>query len=128
MPYIKTVWTDEVPSSALKYKISQTTSGDVAASAAIELVTSVTAGTPVNAVNLNKIETGIETAQATAEASVQKSIVTAVGDLLYASAASVIARLAKPAVTSLLQMTGAGFHPGRLKAGTFCRSDRCLSR
>lgn len=108
MPYVKTTWMDEVPAGTLKYRISQTTSGDVAANAAIDLVTVVTAGTPVNAVNLNKIETGIETAQATAEASVQKSIVTAVGDLLYASAASVLARLAKPTVTALLQMTAVG--------------------
>ena len=68
MPYIKTTWIDEVPtSSPVKYKISHATDGDITTDAKIEVVTSVTPGTPVNSVNLNKIETGIETAQATAE-------------------------------------------------------------
>lgn len=116
MPYTKTVWTDEVPATTpIKYKISQTTSGDITPSAEIELVTSVTAGTPVNATNLNKLETGVEIAQAAAEAAqttataaIPKSLVTAVGDLIYATASAVLTRLAKPSVDSILKMTSAG--------------------
>ena len=102
MAYTKTTWVDEVPASTpIKYKISQSSDGDVATDATIEIVTSVTSGTPVNATNMNHIEDGIE-------AAVPKSLVTAIGDLLYATAAGVLARLAKPAVTSLLSMTSAG--------------------
>ena len=117
MPYTKTTWTDEVPSSTpVKYKISQSSSGDIAPSAEIEIVTSLSAtGTPVNAANLNKIETGIETAQsaaedaqATATMAIPKSLVTTIGDLIYATASATLARLAKPAATSVLQMTSAG--------------------
>jgi len=109
MPYTKTTWADEVPASLpIKYAIEDDTAGEVATSATIALVTSVTAGTPVNAANLNKIETGIETAQAAAEAAVPKSLFTAIGDLLYATAAGVVARLAKPTATGLLSMTSTG--------------------
>jgi hypothetical protein len=89
MPYTKTTWLDEVPAtSPIKYKISQASSGDVATDATIELVTSVTEGTPINAVNLNKIEAGIEDAQATADAAVVKPT--------------------NPTTTSVLQQTTAG--------------------
>lgn len=61
MPYVKTVWTDETPASTpVKYKITDDTGGITNASAKIELVTSVTPGTPLNATNLNKMEDGIE--------------------------------------------------------------------
>lgn len=63
MPYTKTNWTDEVPASTpVKYKISQVSDGDIATDATIELVTSVTPGTPVNASNLNKQEQAISDA------------------------------------------------------------------
>jgi hypothetical protein len=103
MAYTKTTWVDEVPASTpIKYKISQSSDGDVATDATIEIVTSVTSGTPVNATNMNHIEDGIE-------AAVPKSLVTAIGDLIYATASGVLARLAKPSsVTSLLSMTSAG--------------------
>lgn len=69
MPYTKTVWSDEVPvTTPVKYQITDDTAGEIAASAEIALVTSVTPGTPLNASNLNKLETGVETAQAAAEA------------------------------------------------------------
>lgn len=68
MPYAKQTWTDEVPvSTPVRYKISESTDGDITPDAKIEPVTSVTAGSPVNAERLNYMEDGIETAQATAE-------------------------------------------------------------
>jgi hypothetical protein len=68
MPYTKTAWADEVPaSSPVKYKITDDVEGVLADSAKIELVTSVTPGTPLNADNLNHLEDGVETAQETAE-------------------------------------------------------------
>jgi hypothetical protein len=57
--------------------------------------------TPVNAANLNKMETGIDTvtdtaeaAQTTANAAIAKALVDAKGDLLAASAADTVARVA----------------------------------
>lgn len=61
--YTKTTWTNEVPGSTpVKYKLTDDTLGVIANSAKIEVVTSLTAGTPVNAQNLNNMETGIENA------------------------------------------------------------------
>lgn len=113
MPYTPTTWTDEVPASTpVKYTISQTAPGDIAASAEIALFTSVTAGTPVNAVNMNKIEAGVQTAQLTAENaatnSIPKSLVTTVGDFIYATASATLARLGKPTVDSILKNTSTG--------------------
>jgi hypothetical protein len=69
MPYTPTVWTDEVPATTpVKYKITDDTSGVLANSAKIEVVTSITPGTSVCAANLNKLEEGVEDAQAAAEA------------------------------------------------------------
>ena len=69
MPYTKTIWADEVPASTpIKYKVTDDSLGVVASSAKLELVTGVTAGTPLTALNMNKIETGIETAQAGVDA------------------------------------------------------------
>ena len=63
MPYTPTVWTDEVPSSTpVKYKITDDTSGVIANSAKIELVTSVTAGTAMDAANFNKLEAAVQDA------------------------------------------------------------------
>lgn len=115
-PYTKTEWQDETPTSTpIKYKISQTTDGDVAPNAEIAIVTPVTAGTPVNATNLNHMEVGIENAQiaadaaqVTATAAIPKSLVTTIGDLIYATASATLARLAKPAVTAVLQMAAGG--------------------
>lgn len=68
MPYIKTEWQDEVPGSTpIKYSITDDVSGEIAGSAIIEVVTSITPGTPVNAGNLNHMEQGIEDAQAAAD-------------------------------------------------------------
>ena len=68
MPYTPTVWTDEVPASTpVKYKITDDSSGIIANSAKIELVTSVTAGTALNAANFNKLEAAVEDAVTIAE-------------------------------------------------------------
>lgn len=101
MTYVKTVWTDEVPAATpVKYKLTDDSAGVIANSAKIELVTSVISGTPINAANLNHLEDGVETAQtdataaqATANGAIAKSIVTTLGDLLYATASSVLTRL-----------------------------------
>ncbi|MBI5954382.1 MAG: hypothetical protein HY865_22220 [Chloroflexi bacterium] len=121
MPYEKTNWVDEVPASTpVEYTIDG--DGGTITNATIEVETPITPGTPVNASNLNHMEDGIETAQETAEnagaaaasaqatanAAIPKSIATAVGDILYATASAVWAKLAKPSVNSVLRMTPAG--------------------
>jgi hypothetical protein len=69
MPYDKTTWVDEVPDdSPIKYSITDDVEGEIAGSAVIEVETAITPGTPLNATNMNKLETGVETAQAAAEA------------------------------------------------------------
>lgn len=69
MPYTPTTWTDEVPASTpIKYVITDDVDGVIASSATIALVTSVTAGTPINATNLNRMEAAIEDAVIAAEA------------------------------------------------------------
>lgn len=69
MPYTKTTWVDEIPASTpVKYQVVDDVLGEVAGSAAISVVTTITTpGTAVNAANLNKIEAGIESATDTAE-------------------------------------------------------------
>jgi len=63
MAYVKTTWADEVPnSSPVKYQIIDDINGELGGSATIELVTGVTAGTPLNATNLNHLEDGLKTA------------------------------------------------------------------
>jgi uncharacterized protein YjdB len=67
--YIPTVWEDEVPaSSPVKYKLVGDVEGTISDSATIEVVTDITAGTPMNATNLNKLEQGVEDAQTAADA------------------------------------------------------------
>lgn len=116
MPYTKQTWQDEVPQSApVKYSITDDALGEIATSAIIEVETPIAAGSPVNAARLNHMEDGIETAQTTAEtaaetanAAIPKSLVTAIGDLIYATANATLARFAKPSVDSILEMTSAG--------------------
>ncbi len=72
MSYTPLNWTNEVPASMpVKYKISQTTDGDICTDATIELVTSVTPGTAMNASNFNHMEQGIEDANETAALAVE---------------------------------------------------------
>lgn len=58
--YTPTTWTDESPNtSPVKYRMIDDTHGHVADSATIEPVTTITPGTPLNALNLNKLEQGL---------------------------------------------------------------------
>lgn len=68
MPYTKQTWTDESPSEPLRYSINGDVEGEISASAAIDVVSTVVAGSPVNAERLNYMEDGIETAQADVDA------------------------------------------------------------
>ncbi len=69
MPYTKTTWVDEVPATTpIKYSVTDDVGGVIASSATIAIVTSVTAGTPINATNLNKHEDAIYDAVVAAEA------------------------------------------------------------
>ncbi len=78
MPYTPTVWSDEIPSSTpVKYAITDDVNGVVASSASIEIVTPVTAGTPMNAANLNKLEAAIHMALQLAEKAVAGIVTTA---------------------------------------------------
>lgn len=66
MSYTPTEWVDEIPASTpVKYIITDDTDGVIAESATIETVTSITAGTALNAANLNKLEEGLEAATKT---------------------------------------------------------------
>jgi hypothetical protein len=68
-PYTKVNWTDEVPAETpVKFSIIDDTDGEIAASAAIAPVTSITSGTDMNALNLGHMDTGIYNAQAAADA------------------------------------------------------------
>lgn len=64
MPYTPTEWVDEVPTGTVKYEIVDDVNGVIAESATIQIVTPVTAGTPINATNLNKLEAAMESAVA----------------------------------------------------------------
>jgi len=72
MSYTPLNWTNEVPASMpVKYKISQDSDGDICTDATIELVTSVTPGTAMNAANFNHMEQGIQDANETAALAVE---------------------------------------------------------
>jgi hypothetical protein len=78
MPYTPTVWADEIPSSTpVKYSITDDVNGAIATSASIQMVTSVTSGTPMNAANFNKLEAAIQTAVQLAEQAVAGIVTTA---------------------------------------------------
>ncbi len=65
--YTPTNWENETPiSSPVKYRIVDDVLGEVVSSGTIEIITSVTAGTPLNSTLLNHIEQGIKDAQDTA--------------------------------------------------------------
>ena len=84
MTYTPTSWSDEVPaSSPVKYNIKTSGGTPIYTDVQIEVNTSVTPGTPLNASNLNHIETGIQTLE---NASPPK-VFTAKGDLFVGSAA-----------------------------------------
>lgn len=95
--YVKVNFTDEVPATTpVKYKISQDSDGDIATDATIELVTSVTPGTAMNATNFNHMETGIFNAQAAAD-DAQADATQAIADAATAQAAADAAQAAADA-------------------------------
>lgn len=121
MPYTPTVWTDEVPATTpVKYKITDDTSGILANSAKIEVVTSITPGTSVCAANLNKLEEGVEdamdaaeaaqadadAAQADADASIPKAF-TATNQLAVGSGSGTMSLLSDPATVGKVLARGA---------------------
>jgi hypothetical protein len=116
MVYIPTVWQDEVLAADERFDIKEDGGGAFKATMQIALATSVSvAGTPVTAANMNHIEAGIEDVEdqaeavaVTAAAAIPKSIVTAIGQLIYSTASGVVAALTKPSVDSVLKNTSAG--------------------
>jgi hypothetical protein len=62
MAYTKTTWANELPSEPIRYDILEDDNTPLYEDVQINLASSVVAGTPVNAANLNKIEDGIEAA------------------------------------------------------------------
>jgi len=119
MAYTPITWADEVPDTTpIKFAITDDTAGEIAASAQIEMVTAKTAGTPLSAANMNHLELGVSdahtlvaaasvaaaAAQATADAAIPKNLATVAGDLIYATAAAVWARLAKGSANQQLRM------------------------
>ena len=65
--YTPTNWVDEVPESTpVKYKMTDGVNGVLGEDVSIEVVTSITPGTPLNATTENNQETGIANAQADA--------------------------------------------------------------
>ena len=67
--YTPTTWTDEVPaSSPVKYTLKDSGGSVIEDDVTIEVKTVITTeGTPLNATNLNKMETGIKNAQDAAD-------------------------------------------------------------
>lgn len=116
MAYTKTVWSDEVPAaSPIKYKVTDDVGGVVANSAKIELVTSVTAGTPINASNLNKIEIGLEAAAAIADSALL--IATAAMAAAYPVGSIYITTVSTNPATVLGFGTWSAFSAGRVLVG-----------
>lgn len=71
MAYVKTVWTNEIANGLpLRYKITNFDDTVIAEGATIEMLNNPVPGTPVNATNLNKLETGLEAAAAVADTGV----------------------------------------------------------
>lgn len=127
--YTKTIWIDEIVTGTPKYRVTDDGDGVIAGSALIEIISPVTPGTPLNATNLNHLETGVynaqaqadigvtnaatanaaaATAQAKADAAIPKNIVTAIGQLIYSTASGVLAALAKPSASAVLQNSAGG--------------------
>jgi hypothetical protein len=68
--YAKTTWENEIPNGTPNFEIVEYDSSIIATAATIVMNNEVVAGTPVNAANLNKMETGIYNAQTTANEAV----------------------------------------------------------
>lgn len=111
--YVKINWENEVPSSSpAKYEIVDDSLGEIATSASIQLVTAVTAGTPLNATNLNHMDDGIFNAQAAAD-DAQADATQALAD---AAAAQIDADAAQVTATSALATAQAAVPKGTVLA------------
>lgn len=89
MAYTPTTWADEVPnSSPVRYRITRQDNTVLVDNAIIEVITPVTAGTPVNASNLNHLEQGLKQASDEIAAGIPAKF-TATGDTVHASGVGV---------------------------------------
>lgn len=96
MSYTPTTWTDEVLSSSPPLFNISGSSGSpmIYPNVRIDLATSGSAGTPVNAANLNKLELGLQAAAATADSGgALATTFTTAGDMLIGSGSGSAIRL-----------------------------------
>ena len=109
MAYTPTVWANETPgSSPILYTIKDAAGNVVHDNVQIEIKTAVTAGTPVNAANMNKIEAGIvaaEAAAAQAASDAEAAADAATAAAAAASADAAAAALAAEHVIGIAQRT-----------------------
>lgn len=100
MTYTPTTWSDEVPQTTpVKYTIRTSAGAIIYDDVQIDIKTTVTPGTSVNAANLNKIEQGIVTLE---NATVPK-VFTAYGDLFVGQTSGVGQRLGLGAEATVLE-------------------------
>jgi len=109
MTYTPTTWEDETPAELpVRFRLRDGDGNIIHDNVTIEVVTSLAAGTPVNAAKLNNMEAGIADAHdSLADVAAQlagsiPALFTAAGDLVYASAAGVAAVLAAGSTPGLL--------------------------
>lgn len=119
MPYTPTAWTDEQPSATpIKYKITDDINGIIAPSAIVELLTGVTAGTALSAANMNKLEQGVVTAQATAESAFAAALtIQAIASAIYPVGSIVAFTVPTNPATLLGIGTWEAFGAGRVLVG-----------
>jgi hypothetical protein len=120
--YVKTVWTDEVPDSTpVKYEVVDDVAGEVAGSATITPVTGITAGTPLNATNLNHLETGVYNAAVDAAAA-QASADAAADDAAIAMQRTVQVQLGDADVEVTTSLDGYFFIPTQMNGMVLVRA------
>lgn len=108
MAYSPTVWTDRAVSTPNTYTKSGETSSEVTLVAKPGTVTQ--AGTAINASNMNKIETGLVSAAATADAALPKAGGAVSGNITYQG--EVLPRTRKNATTGVFEYyDGTGWMP-----------------
>ena len=115
MSYTPTEWTDEVPASTpVKYTVRDSGGSILYDDVTIEVKTSLTPGTQLNAANMNKLEGGVEdnaddiTSILADMAGMLPDAFTAAGQIPYASAAGAMALLAAGNAGKALKMNAAG--------------------
>ena len=93
--YTPVTWSDEVPqTNPVQFNIKDSNGNILYANCKIEVATTITTpGTPVNAANLNHIETGIQVAQNDANAKIDLGILAHQGSVINASSPGVAAEL-----------------------------------